>query len=291
MKIILNKNFALTLSFLGLVFFSYVSFAQNAEVSVATDNVNANQPVNVEVENAQKPDLIESSSTPNTSANDVNRIFDGDLRNLKTDIKSLMFDQGFLATFYKTINLGQPLEKNDATSTIEGTKIDEAVTNYKAFYLSSIVFDNDDSWTIWLNRKKIRSSAPLTEGLKIKTVEKNYIIASFISNNLPHINSVAQANFNKIENAEWDYISKNGDIKINSRVGEIEFTLKLNQSFSEQKLENVEGFAAPVEIDLSPKVEAPAENTQAPATDDGKGFSTAPPLLKPEAASVAPAIP
>jgi hypothetical protein len=255
---------AKTLFFLSVIFISTYSFAQTAENnSTPATNTVAPTPINNNNETPVAENSDKKEQKDEKTVVKEYKIFDGEnASTLNTDIKSLMFEEDFLKNIYSRIlykassDAPPPVTSNIVVDTpaVESNNATTTPANVtlKAFYLSSVIYNSDnDSWTAWINKNKIRSYSPYIDGLHITDVKKNYIVASFTSENIKFLNDSIRKNLIPTGDKYWDYASEKGDVKLNSNLKLVEFRMRTGQTFSEYHMAVVEGIVAATEIDTA----------------------------------------
>jgi hypothetical protein len=131
----------------------------------------------------------------------------------------------------------------DSTDVIEETDTEEIVEEAaeENFYLSSILYFNPKSWTVWVNGKKVnkdnikRSTIPF----KITDVSERYITAIWNDAPLFNLSDDWRQYFYPIEGT--NYVTNKQNIVVDYAQNRISFTLGINQNFSLAKMQIIEG--------------------------------------------------
>jgi len=149
------------------------------------------------------------------------------------------------------------------------------IPNSRNFFLDSILYYNKDNWSIWINKSKTTSSS-IQDNPKITYVSKKNVIvvwqnldinetSPYWKDDLLHIEGTPEATQVQEKDKErteeeleeikakrkeafyngdylFNYMSKDGNIKVDSENMIIEFNLSLHQTFIGHKLSLAEGY-------------------------------------------------
>lgn len=147
------------------------------------------------------------------------------------------------------------------------------IPNSQNFFLDSILYYNDESWSIWINKSKTSSKSIQDNPKVVKVSENNvtmvwqnldlaktspnwkndleHIAGTFEKSNVDVSKEQTEKELEKIRKKkkavfdageyEWNYKSKDGIIKLDSKNNIIEFNLKLHQTFIGHNLFVAEG--------------------------------------------------
>jgi len=195
---------------------------------------------------------------------------------------SMMFDKESLMKLYKLLKKARARniyedypDLKEINKQKEATRKDiKIIPNSRNFFLDSILYYNSKNWSIWINKSKTTSSS-IQDNPKITYVSKKNVIAVWqnldINETSPdwkstvqHIEGTPEATeiVDDKEKTEeeleeikalrkknfedgtylFNYISKDGNVKIDSENRIIEFNLRLHQTFIGHKLSLAEGF-------------------------------------------------
>lgn len=184
-----------------------------------------------------------------------------------SDLQSVLFSPAEKEILYSTLNRFKESGGFAATKIVEGNIIAPAQPlssmkggeassikefNAPSFFLKSLLLPDSDSWTIWLNASRIRDyekdDITAEKGLTIQKVTQNNATFIFKDEHLDKIAPDYKDDLIKTDSGKWDYRSKDGKIKVNSKSKTVKFTIGINQTFSTAGLIISEGFVAPTVI-------------------------------------------
>lgn len=235
-----------------------IAFAQDTEDTTIQQGKEA-------PENEKTIDLKESDQYTYQPFNGKN------INTLNKDSFSLFYENDDLVMLYNAVlankTIIEDLADEESSDLVENDEVAQDFTGKNSntktfispsFYLAIILYPNDDSWTVWLNKKKYRKEAGLdNEKLEVIKVSKTAMLLKFQTDNLDIISPEFRANLEplsnddplvKEKNSGWDYASKKRDILLDSTRGIFKFKLGINQSFSVYDAKITEGFVAPKKI-------------------------------------------
>ncbi len=174
---------------------------------------------------------------------------------------SILFSDDELSGIYASIKDYVPSETGEPFQGLgEGTAGQEGgstiTVQAPAFFLSSVLYYTPESWSVWIGKDRIRSkdSAKEKEGFKIirvtndsvegvwRTPYLDNIIPGWRQNLLPFDKVMGKNVFERGE-GNWDYVSEDATILVDSKTGTVKFRLGLHQSFVSHRMEVVEGEA------------------------------------------------
>lgn len=209
--------------------------------------------------------------------------FDGNNRSsLNSQNPSLLFPQDNLDIFYSNLfeykqnggvlpkNLEVSKEKESVTEDRKGEEgrkgEGDTLKRYinqseqvisPSFYLSSILYENKNNWTIWLSGKKIRNEkASREDSFKIVDINPNRIVAIWRDRDIESLSPKYSSELRSIKpiknqknGYEWNMVSPKKGIYMDSVKGSVKFTLFPNQTFSVFYMKIFEGMVGDVLID------------------------------------------
>ena len=179
---------------------------------------------------------------------------------------SLLFNPPTIEKLRKALQFYRPDankggENTDFLSEIANVPTAETiVVSAPYFYLGSIIYSNTGEWFIWLNGKKIAASRPLQDPrLTITSLSTNAVSFKWKPATVADI----QANWSRRQQIN-DYnrvLSPN--VNFNRDTGEIDFTLRPNQTFFSATMQVVEGRVIPNErlpkgLTITPPIDSAA---------------------------------
>ncbi len=139
---------------------------------------------------------------------------------------------------------------------------------YKSFYLGSILFSDNNDWTIWMNGQRLRKESNQSE-VEVIEINRNAGTFLFSSENIDQYikdyGDVKQIKKSDLDEG-WSRVSDDGNIKLSTTKGLVQFKLKNNQSFILSELRIIEGkYIAPAVDTSVPEISLP-EETSPPVT-------------------------
>lgn len=184
---------------------------------------------------------------------------------------SVMFDDQDMQKLYDALRqYGAPTSPVVAGGT--GTGADSSGGNQggakmvaPSFFLNSVIFYEPENWAVWLNNSKIRKGEErndlkigrlsekfvevLWQSLELDAISPNWALnMESLGNPNPVVvkESTEEERLRKIQafrnnNFNWDYISRDGNILVDSANKVVRFKIGLNQSFVSESMELVEG--------------------------------------------------
>lgn len=203
------------------------------------------------VEEGAKPGIIDASAEE--SDDEISIISSLPWRD------SIMFNRDKLDELYSAIEKYNP-EKSSAaleftpntTTTGEPTvPILESAKTPPSYHLQSVLYLPPESWSIWINGKRIRKGQTYSPELEILNVTKDSVEFLLKSESLDEVSPDWQTRMVNIAGREipgidrsvynWNYQSKDGKVLADERSGVLRFSLSLNQNLSLKNMEVAEG--------------------------------------------------
>ena len=232
------------------------------------------------------PDQVDEIPVPgNTKADDIS-LLGGVSRDNETITEaetyfgpmpwtgSIMFNRSSLDMLYgsingvmptKDVNLGEPEE---AQPQVTQTNRNLPVTTFApAYYLQSIMFFDQNNWSLWMNGKKNSYGHPRKDNLIVGRIRNDKVEFIWFDPNLNDIIPGWKQHFKPYKSGaakmkistdgekaaySWDYVSETGDMLVDSTKGAVRFILSPNQSFKSYELSVVEGQAEGKSITFTP---------------------------------------
>jgi hypothetical protein len=185
----------------------------------------------------KKEDVVQKVSEPKVSEPVVAPVASTKEEEKANTITSLMFTPEEIAQINSVLNnfsLGTGVER------IIDTPIDPTKES-RNFYLDSIIYYNDDKWTVWVNGKKISNQSTDT-ALVVKDVAKNYVVLEWSTPSLDKIVPDWRSRVTSVSSNK--YISAKKDIEIylpDETSAVVSFRLSPNQTFEVTNMKIKEG--------------------------------------------------
>lgn len=225
-------------------------------------------------ENVDKPEKqLEEQSEKNKNVESNYRIFDNkDITTLNSGFKSILFKQEDLSLLYDSL-LEKPRPTQDIKNLVDkvadaGAKnntlviTDTSQDNYQTrevdsptFFLKTVIFPEDGSWTLWYNSEKVRKEQVSSQdNPRIEKVYNDKVVFLYKTEGLaqlsPNYTSIlkpveAGSKYSKEGGFAWDFVSDKGDILFDSTQGFVRFKIGVNQTFSLYDAKIFEGYKAP----------------------------------------------
>ncbi len=198
---------------------------------------------------------------------------------LNIGFKSLIYDEDQLNILYKSIEafkvhsaipayndpnkpdiskLSNKISSDELTEVVTANQNQNQPVEYIApsFFLSSILYEKPDSWTIWLNDKKTRfENKDTVKDANILAVAPKNIAMLWEGLNLQDKSPNFKEYLEKIKpfkddsgKYSWDYKSKSGDVYVDSFKGGVKFLIQPGQTFSLYHMRSFEGYVSDVTV-------------------------------------------
>lgn len=254
------KNFIIILS-VTLLTFGYEAFSE--ELSSTTPS---SSPLTQEGAKEQMLKNKETASLSESPVESNKKVAD------KTKLRwqgSVMFDNNFLAKLYEVIasienksNIAAP-SPPDGVNTAE-TKDPAQEVKIKpspVFALNSVIYYGPESWTLWLNNKKIRrgQDVSIEDNIKVRNVKHDSAEFIWHSDNLDiqspgwrdkllSVDSIKEGSMRLsipdkdfVKGYKWTYGTEDTSILADPVSGTIKLRLGINQTFISREMKIIEG--------------------------------------------------
>ncbi len=204
----------------------------------------------------------------------------------KDFVGSLMFDPKEINILNDVLGLISDPDFNKKTAEPAGQGNSDAISSdleamikiSPSFFVNSIIYEDGDSWTIWLNKRKFNSKKQnelqsIIENLKIEYIKKEEICFSFETAFLKRLSPKWEQ---ILKTEKGKFVSQDAQIMVeqNSQgLALVKFKLLLNQTFVLHEMKIVEGFAPSVTLpELKKESKSKGETIQGIASDLMRGL-------------------